>query len=260
MNIRNPKKPRLTLHCVLLVGSLALASPVNKCIAQAPSTKNAEKSLAGNFSGKVLETLEAAGYTYVQVDTGKAKVWAATPRLSVKVGDTLAVGQAMPMRNYHSKSLDRDFEVVYFTAETKVNGELPAAANSASALPKDHPPITGTGSPSLSKPKLSFTDIKKAEGGKRISEVFADKTSLSGKGVKIRGRVVKFNANIMGKNWIHIQDGTGERGSDDLTVTSKTRSKVGDLILVEGKVTTERDFGGSYQYAVIIEDAKVTVE
>lgn len=260
MSIRNPQNPRRTLHYVLLVGSLVLASPVNKCIAQAPSTQNADKALSGNFSGKVLETLEAAGYTYVQVDTGTAKHWAATPKLSVKVGDTLAVGQAMPMRNYHSKSLDRDFEVVYFTAETKVNGELPATTGSASELPKNHPPISGAGSPLPSKPNLDFSDIGKAEGGKSISEVFADKSSLSGKKVKIRGRVVKFNANIMGKNWIHIQDGTGGRGSNDLTVTSKTRAKVGDLILVEGKVTTERDFGGSYQYAVIIEDAKVTVE
>ena len=99
-----------------------------------------------------------------------------------------------------------------------------------------------------------------AEGGKRISEIFADKAELKDKEVKVRGRVVKFNANIMGKNWIHIQDGTGKNGSNDLTVTSASRASLGDLILVTGKVTTDRNFGGTYQYPILIEDAKITVE
>lgn len=251
MNVPKPLSACRPLHYIFLIGSLALS---------APAAESPDITLSGDFSGTVVETLEAAGYTYVQVDTGKKKVWAAAPQLSVKVGDTLEVGKAMPMRNYHSKTLDRDFEVVYFTADTTVNGGSPATPGSSAELPPNHPPIAGHGSSPQSAPKLDFSDIKKAEDGKSIAEVYADKAKLSGQEVKVRGRVVKFNANIMSKNWIHIQDGTGKDGSNDLTVTSQSGAKVGDLVLVQGKVTADRDFGGSYQYSIIIEDAKITVE
>ena len=76
----------------------------------------------------------------------------------------------------------------------------------------------------------------------------------------VRAKVVKFSPNIMGKNWIHLQDGTGTKGTDDLTVTTATSVKVGDTILVSGVVVINRDFGYGYKYDVIIEDAKVTIE
>jgi hypothetical protein len=78
--------------------------------------------------------------------------------------------------------------------------------------------------------------------------------------VKVRGKVVKYNAEIMNRNWIHIRDGTGAEGNNDLLVTSSKPTKLGDIILVTGKVATNRDFGANYKYAVMIEDAKVSVE
>ena len=72
--------------------------------------------------------------------------------------------------------------------------------------------------------------------------------------------MVKFNANILGTNWIHIQDGTGEKGMNDLTVTSSQRVKVGDTVVIRGRVTVEKDFGAGYKYDVIVENATVTVE
>ena len=78
--------------------------------------------------------------------------------------------------------------------------------------------------------------------------------------VILRGKVVKFNPEIMGKNWLHVQDGTGEKGMNDLTITSAARAKVGDTVLVKGKLVLDRDFGFGYKYALIIEDAEVTVE
>jgi hypothetical protein len=162
----------------------------------------------------------------------------------------------MPMPNYHSKTLNRDFELVIFTGSVKVNGVSPNGSAKSPELPKNHPPIAG----GEAKPVVELSGIKKAEGGKSIAEIFADKAKLSGKKVKLRGRVVKYNGDIMGKNWIHIQDGTGSAGSNDLTVTTPAKAKVGDLILVNGTVAINRDFGGGYQYDVIIENAEVKVE
>jgi hypothetical protein len=64
----------------------------------------------------------------------------------------------------------------------------------------------------------------------------------------------------MGKNWLHLQDGSGSEGTNDLTVTTGTTVKVGDMVLVSGVVSVDRDFGYGYSYEVIIEDAEVTVE
>lgn len=64
----------------------------------------------------------------------------------------------------------------------------------------------------------------------------------------------------MGKNWLHLQDGSGVEGTNDLTVTTTTTVKVGDVVLVNGVVSVDRDFGYGYSYDVIIEDAEVTVE
>ena len=88
------------------------------------------------------------------------------------------------------------------------------------------------------------------------------KSSLAGQSVKVRGQVVKYNSEILGKNWLHLRDGSGSVGKNDndLMVTTSTKVKVGDTVLVEGTVSLNKDFGAGYKYAVIIEDAKVTVE
>ncbi len=74
--------------------------------------------------------------------------------------------------------------------------------------------------------------------------------------------MVKFTPRIMGKNWLHLQDGSGDTaaGTHDLTVTTNVTAKVGDTVLISGAVTLDKDFGEGYKYDVIIEDAKVTVE
>ena len=76
----------------------------------------------------------------------------------------------------------------------------------------------------------------------------------------IRAKVAKFSPEIMGTNWLHLQDGTGAAGTNDLTITSAATAKVGDTVLVKGVVTTNKDFGFGYKYDVIIEKADVTIE
>lgn len=95
-----------------------------------------------------------------------------------------------------------------------------------------------------------------------VGEIYSGKADLAGKPVTLRAKVVKYNPQIMGKNWLHLQDGSGDdkAGTNDLTVTSKTTAKVGDTVLVKGPLTLDKDFGYGYKYKVIIEDAKVSVE
>jgi hypothetical protein len=123
-------------------------------------------------------------------------------------------------------------------------------------LPANHPSLAGKTAPA----KVDFTGLKPAKGGKTVAEVYAASAKLAGKAVTIRGKVVKYHANIMGRNWLHIQDGTGSAGSNDLLITSNDRAKLGDTVLITGKVAINKDFGAGYKYNVMVEGAKVKVE
>ena len=130
------------------------------------------------------------------------------------------------------------------------------AAAAVTNLPPGHPAIGAA----AAKPTVELTGIKPVKGGKTVGAINADRVKLSGKPVSVRGKVVKYNGGVMGKNWLHIRDGSGSEGGNDLTVTTSTAAKVGDTVLVSGKVGVDRDFGSGYKYAVIIEDAQVVVE
>ena len=62
----------------------------------------------------------------------------------------------------------------------------------------------------------------------------------------------------MNKNWVHLQDGTKDGTNFDLTITTLDSVKAGDIVVFEGKVTLDKDFGAGYFYEVILEDAKLT--
>ena len=228
----------------------------------------------GGASGTVIETMNAAGYTYVYVDDGTNKIWAAAPEFSVKVGDEVMVPEGMAMHNYHSQSMDRDFDVVYFV-EAVLNASSPSMPGSAMGsgmgsgmmgtqnpadmkIPEGHPAISGAEAP----PEVDLTAVKKADGGMTIAEIYAGKADLADKSVALRGKVVKFSPQIMGTNWLHLQDGSGDldAGTHDLTVTSNVQVSVGDTVLVSGTLTLNKDFGYGYKYDLIMEDAQVTVE
>jgi len=238
--------------------------------AQAPTTAPSTETTAAaapvaptaqSFTGSVAETMDAGGYTYVQVDTGAEKIWGAAPKFAVAVGDRVTVPATMPMRGYQSKTLNRTFDVVYFAGAILPEGAASAAA--ASPAPADATAASGhPGGPVAAAPAASmdFSGIPKAKDGRTVGEILSAAADFSGKDITVRGKVVKFNSGIMGKNWLHVQDGTGEAGLNDLTVTTDASAKVGDLVLVRGKAATDKDFGYGYKYAFIVEDADVVVE
>ena len=203
-------------------------------------------------TGKVIETMDAGRYTYVQVDCGDKKIWAAAPQVQIEVGDDVIVPAGAAMMNYYSKTLDRTFDLVYFVAFIAVTGE-----GGEALTPRGH----GGAPEGIPGAEIDLAGIERAEGGKTVGELFDEKASLAGQAVTVRGRVVKFTPGVMGKNWIHLQDGTtGVAGANDLTVTSEEMAAVGNTVLVQGVVAIDRDFGFGYKYDLIIEEAKITVE
>lgn len=246
----------LTLFLIGTEGSL-IAATAPQPAAKRPATGQ-NKSTAAQ-SGKVLEVIDAGNYTYLRVDTGHEKLWLAAPKLKIKTGEKVTFDAGLPMKNFQSKSLKRTFDLVYFVEGVGREGDKAAGRAVAQTLPPGHPKISHDDG-SAGGVKMDFSKIVKAKGGKTIAEIYAQKAQLAGKKTAVRGKVVKYNSAIMGKNWIHLKDGTGTAGSNDLAVTTKGNAKLGDTLLVRGTVVTDKDFGYGYKYPVIIEDAEVTVE
>jgi hypothetical protein len=259
-----------TLLIALLAGlfSLPILAACSQEAPAPPAPKPSEQSIAPTEpakmnaeapgrSGTVMETMDALNYTYLKVDTGTETFWAATNKTPIKVGDAVVVPEGTPMADFHSKELDRTFDVVYFVSSVLVGGETGEPASGS--MPAGHPSMTG-GSTKVTKTDVDLTGIKPAEGGVTVADIYAKKETLTGTTVKVRGKVVKYSPQIMQKNWLHIQDGTGAEGSNDLTVTAGTEAKVGDTVVVTGVLSANVDFGYGYQYDLIIENAEVIIE
>jgi hypothetical protein len=200
----------------------------------------------GNIKGKVTETLDASGYTYVQIDTGIEKIWGAAPTTAISVGDEIEFSTDMPMRDYKSKSLNRSFPVVYFAPRF-----ISSTNNSSSGTPAI------SANTISQKPAAALKTMAKAKDGYTIAEIYNDKISLAGKTIRVRGQVTKFSANVMNKNWLHIMDNSGE---NDLTITSVNTAAVGDVVVISGKLVLDKDFGAGYFYPLIMEQALITKE
>lgn len=122
--------------------------------------------------------------------------------------------------------------------------------------PQGHPPV-GVGSTASS---VEPGSIPVAEGGVTIADLYERRAELVGQTVKVRGKIVKATAGVMGANWYHLQDGTGAPGTNDLTVTSDGPAKAGDVVVIAGTLATDKDFGMGYTYDVIVEKATLTTE
>ena len=234
-------------------------------LSQAPATPGAAEAAppAGALAGEVLERLDAPPYTYLQVKTPQGDVWAAVPQTSIAKGANVRVYNPMLMTKFESKALKRTFDEVYFGTLTPDGAD--AAVSGAGAAPADGAMEAGAnphaGMPSSTSEPVKVGKVEKAAGpdAYTIAETFARKDALVGKPISIRGTVVKYNPQVMGKNWIHLQDGSGDaaKATNDITVTTMDETAKGQTITVRGTVKTSKDFGAGYKYAVILEEAKI---
>jgi len=213
---------------------------------------------SGRFVGNVVETMDAANYTYVALERGGETVWAAGPQTKVAVGDEIAIGLEMRMDAFHSESLGRTFDPVYFVGELQPTGA--SVATEGHERPGDpHADVSGA----HETPAAGSSDsIDKPAGGYRVVELWDGRDDLAGREVVLRGRVVKYNGGILGRNWLHIQDGSGDAsvGNHDVTVTSDQSASVGDVVTVRGVVALDKDFGSGYSYSILVEEANITVD
>ncbi len=237
----------------LFIYTLAILITLIGCSGEDKETTSDTESVQSRARKvEVVEHLEGGGYTFLKANENGNEIWLAVRSMPVEAGDVYYFTDAMEMKNFESKSLNKTFESILF-----VNDISKTAGSNASAA--GHSGMPGMASADgHTKPKVEATsDIKVTplSDGKTVEAVNNEKASLAGKTVKVRGVVTKYNGGIMNRNWLHIQDGTG-----DLTITSDQSVKVGETVVIEGTVAVDKDFGAGYFYEVIVEDAKITVE
>lgn len=196
----------------------------------------------GTHAVDVIEVIQTSNYTYLQVFENDQKFWIAIAKAEAKAGDVFYFTNAMEMKDFKSKELNRTFPTILFVNDPSTT---PPTAKKMSQSPGK-----------ITAGRLTDITVEPLKDGVTISEIFKDKANFAEKSVKIRGVVVKYNQNIMGKNWAHIQDGTESGGSYDLTVTTMDVLEEGNVVTFEGKIHLDKDFGAGYLYDVIMEDAK----
>ncbi|NTW25771.1 MAG: nucleotide-binding protein [Lentimicrobium sp.] len=195
----------------------------------------------GTHAVSVIEVIQTSNYTYLQVFENNNKYWIAVAKREAKTDDVLYYTSAMEMKDFHSKELDRTFPSILFVQDP-----------SETLVPAEQ---QGMSSGKKQARKLVDISVEPASGGITIAELYKNKSSYGDKKVKVRGVVVKYNENIMKKNWIHIQDGSESEGNFDLTVTTMQKFEEGSIVTFEGVIKLDKDFGSGYAYDVIMEDA-----
>lgn len=204
-----------------------------------------ESPVEGVHNVLVEEKLDASSYSYLKVAENGNSYWIAVNKMEINPGEYVIFSKSMQMKNFKSESLDRTFESILFVDDATKSG-------SEEQLKSPHQNIVSG--------KVGSVNVEPLKDGYTIEKIYSNKSTLEFKVLKVRGTVVKVNENIMGTNWIHIQDGTGKDGSHDLLVTSDTVPKVGQTIIAEGKVISDKDFGSGYFYSVLLENSKITIE
>ncbi len=214
-------------------------------VTQNPATQNTKIF-------EVSEVLQANSYTYLKVKDNAGEKWMAVAKQDVNTGDVFYYDEALQMTNFHSKDLDRTFDVIYFVNQISKN---PISGNAMGAMQGMGGMTGNPHSGKIESGQKSNIQLEKADNEMTIAELFDNREDYSGKEIEIRGVVVKVNKQIMGKNWIHIQDGTNSNGKFDLTITSQDLAEINDEVTFNGKITLKKDFGSGYFYDVIMEEA-----
>jgi len=196
----------------------------------------------------VEEVLNTSAYTYLFMNENGQKAWIAIPRKDVNPGEAYYYTGGLEMIDFKSKELDRTFDKVYFVEGIT---ESPNQAKQHTAMQQQQP--AGKKAPEHGV----IAKITHADDEISLAQLFADPGAFNKKTIKVKGTVVKVNEKIMGKNWIHIQDGTEYDDQFDLTITTTDQVKMGSIASFEGTIALDKDFGYGYKYDIIMEEAKV---
>jgi hypothetical protein len=202
-----------------------------------------------SLRGEVLEVKDVDAYTYLRLKTKDGETWAAVNKTPVSKGAQVTIENPAVMTNFESRTLNRKFDrIVFGTLAGPGAGGAPAKMDMAQVHAGVAKPVT-----------VESVKVAKAKGpdARTVAEIVEKKAELKDRPVLVRGQVVKYTPGVMGKNWIHLRDGTGSAaaGTNDVLVTSKDETSIGAVVLARGTVRTDVDLGSGYSYKVLVDGA-----
>ena len=232
--------------------------------------------------GTIVEALPSPGFTYARLKTSAGDEWVVLDASArVAKGDAVVLRAKMVAKRFPSTSLKRTFDKVTFADLVSGGNPVPvnagagkvelAAVTAGMQMPPGHPPVDGKASAGMTMPSQHGTaaaaadttpihvEKASAEDAKTVAEIWVGRALLSDGTVTVRGKVVKSLNGIMGRNWLHLRDGSGSAGAgdDDITITTAASVKAGEIVTMKGFVRVDKDFGAGYRYEVIVEDGTI---
>ena len=193
----------------------------------------------------VKEVQQTSGYTYLLVQESDKEYWMAVGKTEAEVGEKLYYTDAMEMKNFESKELNKVFDRIFFVDRVS-KSPIDAETKRAEMIAKKQEGISKL---------LDSIKISPAIDGQSIGELYKNAKDYDKQKVKVKGQVTKVNLNIMDRNWVHLMDGTKGENRSDLTFTTMDVVKVGDTVTFEGILALDREFGAGYVYPLVVEDA-----
>lgn len=193
--------------------------------------------MATTHRAQVVEHLQSGGYSYIKVQEAKETYWIAMTQRQVKNGEMIAFNEQGWMQDFHSKTLNRTFKKILFASDVVM--------------------------PSATQEHVVTKDVMQSPYQQRstisIAQLFKERQKYAGQRVSVRAKVTKTSAQIMKRNWVHLQDGSQFQGFDDLVfTTSGDMPEVGDVVTATGIVVIDKDFGYGYFYKLLVEETSFT--
>lgn len=223
--------------------TILIALSITMLLAVSATNTHAGPGHGTPTAGEVISTIDSGGYTYIEAKDGGETFWAAAPKVFLQKGDKISFSGGAWMPNFKSKALNRTFDKILF-----VDGVSLGAGKAKKTS------ITPPGEQKKKAKKKSSGKVQKVT----VGETYKKSASLENETIQIKGKVVKVSRMIMGQNWIHIQDGTGNSsdGSNNIVFRSPTEApNVGDEVTAKGTLNVDVDFGAGYFYKVIAEES-----
>ncbi|MBK9223267.1 MAG: hypothetical protein IPO78_04160 [Saprospiraceae bacterium] len=207
-------------------------------------SKSPESNEGETHKVTIEEVLQAKRYTYLKVKEGEEPYWIAIAKMEIDKNATYYYSGGLKMRNFQSTDFDRVFEEVTLVSKIGKTADLSTGSALDQAFSKVQKDEQTT---------LEIKNVKPEKGSIAIADLFKNKEKYEGKTILVKGQCVKINPQIMGRNWIHLKDGSG--GTFDLTVTTQEHIELGSVVLFEGKIALNKDFGAGYFFNIIMEEA-----
>ena len=191
--------------------------------------------------GTARSAFESDIFTYVEIQDAESEIfWVAAPRFDVAVGDRIQVIAAAKYEDLYSKRLDRTFPLIYWASALRVNDRTirfgPHGMDNQRTIDKvreERQQMTGRAENAPEKGSIAVP-----EGGYSVVSLFEQQDALSGKQVRVRGKVVKVLQAKGPVPWLRLMDGTSAAAGDSVFVTSKTPVSENSIVLVTGTLVT----------------------